>query len=167
MKLNNFKVEMHNNELFFATWEDGGSRFHIWLDANGELVNGTLYKNPPVEIPFEAEGWFETRYLNAHNKTNAPIIAEAKKRIADGNLIERARLDKLATDHMRQREKEAREIRIYREAFGAAALAMGQAGSADEGHFSLHLAQVINSLSNEAVQAFGRTFIAEVRTRSE
>ncbi|OHV24924.1 hypothetical protein EOS93_25300 [Rhizobium sp. RMa-01] len=167
MKLNNFKVEMHTNELFFATWEEGDFRFHVWLDVNGELVNGTLYKNPPISIPFEAEGWFETRYLDAHNKTNSPIIAEVKKRIADRGLIERARLDKQAADYMRQVEREAREIRNYREAFIAAALALGQAGTADEGHFSLHLAQGVGNLSNEAIQAFGRTFIAEIKARSE
>ncbi|MGZ2448308.1 hypothetical protein ACVIRO_001062 [Rhizobium ruizarguesonis] len=167
MKLENFKVTMHTNELFFATWNAEGARFHVWLDNAGELVNGTLYKNPPLEIPFEGEGWFETRYLKAHNKSNRPIIDEIKKRIAEGNLIGRARLEKDAADFVRQREDEARKVRAYREALVAASLALGKGATETERHFGLYLAHQVNSLSNDAVKAFAETFLSETKARGQ
>ena len=167
MKLNNFNFEMTDEELFSASWETEDARFSVWINTNGDLVNGTIYKSPLLHIPYGGEGWFEARQLDAGNKTNARIVAEIKRLIVERDLINVATFAKQAADYAQQRERAAREAASYRAAFVAGAIAMGKAGNPEEAHFSLHLAQRGNTLTNAAIQAFGSTFVSEVRRRSE
>lgn len=168
MPIEKFKFEITDEELFSAHWESDGARFHVWIDVNGDLINGTIYKNPPRHTPYEGEGWFNTRHLDANAKSNIPLVDEIKRRIQSGNLIDRARKEKAAADFIRQRQQTTREIAAYRHAFVTAAIALGRAtGNEDEKHFALHLAQHVGTLSPEAIHAFGRAFVADFKERVE
>jgi hypothetical protein len=165
MELDNFKVEMVSEGVFLASWEVQGARFHVFIDAQGELVNGTLYKNPSREIPEKGEGWFETRHLKARAKSNAGIIREIERRVAERDLISRATEDKRVADFTRQREQDAAEEIYGRAALHAAAQALGQTGEADDTAVSGFIRRHLAKLSRRGLFAFARTFIAEFRAR--
>jgi len=165
MELENFKVEMVSEGVFLASWEAQGARFNVFIDAQGDLVNGTLYKNPSREIPEQGEGWFETRHLKALAKSNAGIVAEVKRRVADRNLITRATEEKRAADFARQREQDAAEEIHSRAAIDAASQALAQTGEPDDVAVSGFIRRNLAKLSRGGILAFARAFIAEFRSR--
>jgi hypothetical protein len=165
MELVNFKVEMVSEGVFLASWEAHGSRFRVFIDAQGDLVNGTLYKDPAREIPEHGEGWFETRHLKALAKSNAGIIAEVKRRVADRNLIARATEEKRAADFARQREQDAAGEIYSRAAIDAAAEALAGTGEEDDVAVAGFIRRNLAKLSRRGILAFARTFIAEFRAR--
>jgi hypothetical protein len=75
------------------SWTAPGKRFHLWYNAEtDELAEGWLYVNPPEGVAFRDtfNGYFETRRLDAENKTNTPTVKAVLDHVRSEGLIEKA-----------------------------------------------------------------------------
>lgn len=119
------KAKIHNVYANFNgyRWSAGfdykGARFHVWFDRDSMQVERVgsahpiLYKNPPIGTKFRdvANGWFETRRLDAGAKENALLVAEMFGQIKEQGLIEKAEAEAHAAEQERL-EKAAAEYKI-------------------------------------------------------
>ncbi|MEQ8450619.1 MAG: hypothetical protein RIB97_13120 [Nitratireductor sp.] len=83
----NLRVEYQGYRAAVA-WEDGGARYHVWLDDNGKL-DGPIYKNSLCGRG--NPDWFDTRKLDPTAKSNAATMRAVHDFISDGSAIEAAK----------------------------------------------------------------------------
>jgi hypothetical protein len=95
--ITNVHVNYGSTHNIAVGWEEGGARYHVWLDRN----NTTLYKNPTLRADGKHkrsgdEGYFPTRHLNSNNTINSAMIKEVMNIVEERKLLEVAEAEHLA-----------------------------------------------------------------------
>lgn len=89
MKIANLEVEHHSASSYSVACEQGGFRYHIWVDGDRKLAE-TLYKNPLHGVAISDPAYFRTRKLSPTSDFGGKLIAEMMKGVAADNLFDKA-----------------------------------------------------------------------------
>lgn len=93
------KIENPGVEFSAGRWAGcfkmKGKRYHVWfsdiktlsLEYDSYREERILYMNPLRDVKYKADGWFETRKLNAEAKVNYPLILQLRDAILSGDLV--------------------------------------------------------------------------------
>jgi hypothetical protein len=94
MKLENVHIRYNSHHMVAIGWNVGPDKYHIWMYDSVFDPTGTLYKNRDnAGLKTYDPGYYKTRRLDATNKNNAAMIAEAKRIVDAGDLLNLARIE--------------------------------------------------------------------------
>lgn len=90
--IENIHVDSINGSKYAIGWTIGAARFHIWAEQRRgrRELEGTIFKNPPLDLKRGQPGYFDTRQLNPEHKTQAAILAAVLAVVDRDNLLPRA-----------------------------------------------------------------------------
>lgn len=102
---------VHDGRRTHVSWIGAdGNRYHFWF-VNVQNVSpemDMIHKNPPLGTKRNEAGYFDVRRLDARAAVNRIIVEEVRRRVIDGNLVQKA----IAAHEERERRgaEEARRL---------------------------------------------------------
>jgi hypothetical protein len=94
-----------------------GNRYHVWINHDLSIPDYsahefTLYKNPPLSVPFRGEGYFRTRHLDARAAVNRQLVDELIETAEKNRLVAQAD-ERLAYKQLEEKREQDRRYREY------------------------------------------------------